>query len=155
MTTEELFKRIKNEIYFFQIPLFAIYTKDDIKTHTHSLPILNGEIDETRLTDLRIVGRTILDVARLAVEGIPIYTSNESEAIKLSAMLEEYLLRRKHVVKLANAEHMPQSDIDAINFLADSILVRHQDRIYEEEKKEDDKIKSIFTPGGIRHYKVK
>lgn len=155
MTTKELLDHIKREIYFFKIPAFAIYTSEDIKLHTHDLPIINGKLDESRLSDLRTVGRTILDIAKLAIEGIPVYVATENDAVKLSNTLEDYLLRRSHVVKLANAEHMPQDDIEAINFLADSIIQRHQHKIFEEEKKQDNNIKRLFTPGGIRGYKVK
>ena len=140
-----LWKRITKEIIFFKIPKYYLYAEQEEAGYIPNLPMDGKRVHEGMLNDLKVVGRTLLELAHLAMNGVPLYMDNRREVIKLVKMLDNFLLLNSQVVKLANYQGINRDDLIAVEFLTESIAKRHQSRVNELEIQIAEDINDILT----------
>ena len=142
-----LWKEIVNYIVFIRIPIYAVYSEEDVASGKAVLPIKNGKVDEKGLNSLKLVGRSSLEIARLAMTGVPIQAHKRDDALVLYKRLDKFLDVYESIVKLPNFQGIPEEDLEAVKFLAESIVERQINKLTAEEKIKDAKVMNLFTPG--------
>jgi len=141
---EHIYDLMKREIYFVHLPLAVIHNERSLRTKAVGRTLTGGSAP---VSQSKTVGRTIIELARLAAVGIPIHLDNKEEAIDIYNRLKEYLDTFDMIIIMPNMKTEDIEDIESAKVFAEMIIKNQHTNINSQVVESFSKFTSIFDKG--------
>lgn len=145
-----LWKDLTSKIVYIYIPAYVLYSPETGSDLSFARYTSKGKLDENALREPKLVGRTILEVARLIEAGHRISTKNKKIAIQIREKIEKYLHSRDNRVMYSNFKDKDKEDLESLDFLAESILGAHSETIQAKGREAAKVLLDLYNPATLR-----
>jgi len=145
-TANDIWDYICTKVFFIRLPVYAIYEEGDPRAET-DIYMKGKDVDAGRLKEKRMVGRNLLNISKLALNGIPLSINTRDEAISIYDMLKSFINKYESIIMLSNSTSLDMESVEAVRFLADSIVGNHRGHMIGKQRKKDEAIMNMLTPG--------